>query len=201
MSRSFGSRWFTTRPPIRISPPLISSRPGDHAQHARLAAAGRPDEHDELAVADLEVERLDRARSVRVGLLEPREADLSHRRAPACTLPRAPARLRRARANACSKSAQREAVGDELSGPEAACVQQRDDTRPGGGRVAEAGDDREVVVDEHVGRQRQGRAGRRQPEEQCGAAAAQRADRRFRGRPSPRPPRSRGRSRLAVGRS
>ena len=27
MSRSFGSSWFTTRPPIAISPALIGSRP------------------------------------------------------------------------------------------------------------------------------------------------------------------------------
>ena len=30
--------------------------PGDHAEQRRLAAARRPDEDDELAVADLEVE-------------------------------------------------------------------------------------------------------------------------------------------------
>ena len=35
--------------------------PGDHAQQRRLAAAGRPDQHDELAVLDLEV-RCRRAR-------------------------------------------------------------------------------------------------------------------------------------------
>jgi hypothetical protein len=34
--------------------------PGDHAQHGRLAAARRSDQHDELLVADLEVDVLDR---------------------------------------------------------------------------------------------------------------------------------------------
>ena len=38
---------------------------GDHAQRGRLAAPGRADEHHELAVVDLEIEAVDRARSVR----------------------------------------------------------------------------------------------------------------------------------------
>ena len=53
--------------------------PGDHAQHACLAAAGRAHEDDELAVADLELELLDGARPVRIDLLERGEPDLSHR--------------------------------------------------------------------------------------------------------------------------
>ena len=31
-------------------------QPGDHAQQGRLAAAGRADQHDELAVGDLEID-------------------------------------------------------------------------------------------------------------------------------------------------
>ena len=42
--------------------------PGDHPQHGRLAAAGRTDEHDELAVGDLEVEPVNSLRPVGVDL-------------------------------------------------------------------------------------------------------------------------------------
>ena len=56
-----------------------SSRPGHHAQRGRLAGAGGADEDHELAVGDLEVERVDgwrarsRGRSRRLD-----EADVSH---------------------------------------------------------------------------------------------------------------------------
>ena len=56
MSRSFGGTSLTTSPPIAISPSVMSSRPGDHAQRRRLAAARRPDQHDELLVGDVEID-------------------------------------------------------------------------------------------------------------------------------------------------
>jgi len=53
MSRSFGGSLFTTSPPSRRA---LGDRlePGHHPQGARLAAAARSDEDDELPVADLE---------------------------------------------------------------------------------------------------------------------------------------------------
>ena len=50
-SRAPGATLLTTRSPIRIRPSVTSSRPGEHAQRRRLAAARRADEHEELAVA------------------------------------------------------------------------------------------------------------------------------------------------------
>ena len=42
---------------------------GDHAQRRRLAASGRPDQHQEFAVLDLEVEVPDRNMAARIGLV------------------------------------------------------------------------------------------------------------------------------------
>ncbi len=53
--------------------------PGDHAQRGRLAAAGRADEHHQLAVLDREIEVEDRLRAVVVDLLDVGELDLRHR--------------------------------------------------------------------------------------------------------------------------
>src|SRR5207237_371332 len=51
------------------------------------------------------------------------------------------------------------------------------DDGPAGPRVAEARDEREIVVDELVGRELERRAGRREPEEERRAAAAKSIDR------------------------
>ena len=55
---------------------------GDHPQRGRLPAAGRPDEHDELAVGDLEVEVGHRLRAVGIDLRQALERDLGHRLSP-----------------------------------------------------------------------------------------------------------------------
>ena len=64
MLRARGGRSLTTSPPMRTAPPVMSSRPGDHAQGRRLAAARRADQRDEFAVGDVEIDAahgLDRA--------------------------------------------------------------------------------------------------------------------------------------------
>src|SRR5262249_3092262 len=50
----------------------------DHPEERRLPAARRPDEHHELAVADVEAHRVDRADAVRVDLRRAVEPDAAH---------------------------------------------------------------------------------------------------------------------------
>ena len=57
--RSLGSRSVTSRSPIWISPVVDLEQPGEHVEQRGLAAAGRAEQHDELAVLDLEVEILE----------------------------------------------------------------------------------------------------------------------------------------------
>ena len=59
MSRSFGGTWVTSRSPMWIVPVVDRLQPGEHPQRRRLAAPRRPDEHQELAVVDLQVEVVD----------------------------------------------------------------------------------------------------------------------------------------------
>jgi hypothetical protein len=47
-------------PPIAMWPTSMSSRPGEHPQRGALTRTRRPDEHDELAVGDVEVQRIHR---------------------------------------------------------------------------------------------------------------------------------------------
>ena len=47
----------------------------EHPQRRRLAATGRPDEHHELAVGDLEIEGVDRFGAVLVALGDRGEGD------------------------------------------------------------------------------------------------------------------------------
>ena len=56
--------------------------PGDHAERRRLAAAGRAEQHHELAVRDREVEVPDGGLAAVVALGEPLERDRRQRRAP-----------------------------------------------------------------------------------------------------------------------
>ncbi len=57
--RSAGPMSLALAPSISRSPAVMLFEPGDHAQQGRLAAAGRADEDDELAVGDVEVDSLD----------------------------------------------------------------------------------------------------------------------------------------------
>jgi hypothetical protein len=59
---------------------------GDHAEHRRLTAAGRADEHDELAVRDLEIERAHGVRVVCVDLFDVRQGHGRHRRTELTTV-------------------------------------------------------------------------------------------------------------------
>jgi hypothetical protein len=53
-------------------------KPRDHAQQRGFAAAGRADQHAELAVADLEVDALDGLDAAGIGLADVAEGDVSH---------------------------------------------------------------------------------------------------------------------------
>ncbi len=51
--------------------------PGDHPQKGGLAAAGRTDQHDELAVVDLEIDAMDDVDGA-IALADIGKGDLSH---------------------------------------------------------------------------------------------------------------------------
>ena len=70
-SRSRGRMSLTTSPPIAISPSLGVLEPGDGAQQRALAAAGRADEHGELAVGDVEVDAAHRRARRRSACADP----------------------------------------------------------------------------------------------------------------------------------
>ena len=78
MSRSFGDTSLTTRPPIETRAVGDVLEPGDHAQRGRLAAARRADEHEELAVVDVERQVEDGLDAVVVDLVDFVERDVSH---------------------------------------------------------------------------------------------------------------------------
>jgi hypothetical protein len=51
---------------------------GDHAQRGRLAATGRTEQHDELPLLGDEVDAIDRACPIGIGLLETLEMKKAH---------------------------------------------------------------------------------------------------------------------------
>ena len=79
MSRSAARLKVTSSPPSRMLPGGRQLEPGDHAERRRLAAAGRPEHDEELAVGDGEVRILHRD-EVGEGLAQVLDADLGHRR-------------------------------------------------------------------------------------------------------------------------
>ncbi len=59
MPRSLGSRSVTSSPPISMRPPVAVLEARDKPQQGRFSAAGRADEHDELAIVDGKVDAVD----------------------------------------------------------------------------------------------------------------------------------------------
>ena len=62
----------------RVAPGGHVLEAGDHPQQRRLAAPGRPDEHDELPVGDLEADVVDGQEVVAVDLRDALERDRRH---------------------------------------------------------------------------------------------------------------------------
>ena len=61
MPRSFGSSQVTFRSPIQIWPDGHVEQARDGVEQGRLAAAGRAEQDDELALLDIEVETVEDA--------------------------------------------------------------------------------------------------------------------------------------------
>ena len=88
MSRSFAGTALTTRPSIESVPEEIDFSPAIIRKRRGLAAAGRAEQHHELAVADIETDRVGRGRvAAVVDLRQPVERydshDVAHFTAPA----------------------------------------------------------------------------------------------------------------------
>ncbi len=79
MSRSFGVRSLTTRPPIEIVPSEISSSPATMRSAVVFPQPDGPDENQELAVVDVEREVFDRLDVAWVDLVDVLEGDFRHR--------------------------------------------------------------------------------------------------------------------------
>ena len=78
MSRSFGGSVVHDLAADDDAPVGDRLEPGDHPQRARLPAAARADQDDELPVGDLEVQLRDRTGPVSVDLRQLLERDLRH---------------------------------------------------------------------------------------------------------------------------
>ena len=59
MSRLLGGVFTTSLSSIRIAPLVDLLKAGKHSQARRLAAARRPDENEELAIHDFEIQPVD----------------------------------------------------------------------------------------------------------------------------------------------
>ena len=90
MSRSRGVTSFTILPPIAIVPARELLQAGDEPQRGRLAAAGGADEDQELAVADLEREVVQRSDAFREPLRDVLQPNVGHRYplSPVVAIPR-----------------------------------------------------------------------------------------------------------------
>ena len=62
MSRSFAGTWFTIRPSMATVPDVIDSRPATMRKRRGLAAPRGAEQHHELAVPDVERDRVGRRR-------------------------------------------------------------------------------------------------------------------------------------------
>jgi hypothetical protein len=78
MSRSFGGRSLTTRSPIEIVPPVISSSPAIDRSAVDLPHPRRPHQDHELAVGDVQAQVVDGLDATRVRLLHVVQDDLCH---------------------------------------------------------------------------------------------------------------------------
>ena len=78
MSRSLGGTVLTTRSPMRIVPSVIVSRPATIRSAVVFPHPDGPDEHDELAVLDLQVQIGDADGPTRVDLADVLQHDLGH---------------------------------------------------------------------------------------------------------------------------
>src|SRR3954470_12482001 len=176
MSRSLGSRSFTTLPPMRPPPRVIASGPATIRStlvfpqregprktrnspspiwRSSLSTARVPSGYvfsssNSSISATGQLQHHLAARTRGLGELGERELEL----------------------------VEREPVRDQRPGPEAARVQERDDAGPGRGSVAEAGREREVGVHDRIGREAELRAGGCKAEQKGRAAAPQGPHRR-----------------------
>ncbi len=79
MSRSFGGRVLTSRPPIDRRPDEIDSSPAIIRSVVDFPHPDGPDQHDELAIAHVEVETVDGHESgIRVDLADTFQRDSGH---------------------------------------------------------------------------------------------------------------------------
>ena len=81
MPRSLGSSQVTLRSPIQIWPVVDLEQAGDGVEQGRLAAARRPEQHDELALLDVERQAVEHPHALE-GDGDVADGDGSHRLQP-----------------------------------------------------------------------------------------------------------------------
>src|SRR6266404_1157041 len=178
MSRSLGKRSFTTRPAILISPPVISSSP---ATMRKTLVLPQPEGPTNTVNSPSPISRSSgsTARVPSGYVFSSSTSAISATRELQQHLAACTARF--CEHGECALVlVQCECVRDERTRSEAARVEERHHACPPGGRIAEARDDRKVIVHDAVGREQEGGTGRRESEEERSAAAAERPDRRKR---------------------